>query len=311
MIVEYQTYSEHKRIKSSIIVRNSINSEARYISHKFDTVFFDPPWGDTLAKDFIPEHIQDEMLEEWTEIAVEKVKDSGKILAMNNNGGIYLIRQTLEKRGFFETDRMSIGTCKRNKLDPNIYMSIFKKTRPTIIKNVRYHNIHRSGENNVKEAPRMWLIQALFYYIGKNNIGDVLDMFGGSGNIPDFCNSFNFNCLCVELNVDRYDNILNRLNSKEGECIVSCCRRNVKSIGLCSAHHQRGQNYPDAFLGLNRHFKPIIGKYTRRTEMLIELGVQSITEITNGSTSNSTNGLGGSIQGRPSYDWESSDKISN
>jgi hypothetical protein len=156
---------------------------------------------------------------------------------------------------------------------------------------------------NVAEAPQPWLIDRIFYHIGQRNIGNVLDMFGGSGNIPNFCKTFGIDCLCVERDKTRYADICERLSAQKPSysCKIATCNEAVVSRGFCANHANRA--YRKVFMGLDADFEPVIGFRSSTIEELLELSVQSM-EKANESHGRAANNVEGSLQRRFNHGQE-------
>lgn len=303
--MNYYGSNENKRFSTSRIIQGDIYLVDRYLEGTAQTVFFDPPFASQFADDMAGEDAYYSALRSWCEIADKRLATDGQIVVMNYADGMHIISNKLKELGLEPELKISLKVIPRNgkRRFDTLHINLFKQ-HVNRCESIEWTDCkHKPGVNGVPEAPQPWLIDRIFYHIGQYDIGNVLDMFGGSGNIPNFCKTFGIDCLCVEKDIKRYNNICERLDIKRPaySCKIASCGAAVVTRGFCQNHATRARK--KVFMGLDGEFEPVIGFRSSTIKELLELSVQSM-EKANESHSRATNDVGGSIHGRFDHSQE-------
>lgn len=271
------------------------------IKHSQKTIFFDPPFRNVMAEDGVEEHVYYSILTDWAQSGLSMMSNNGRFISMNYDDGAHIVKNHLIENGLYLANTFRLKLLKRpGRKNDTLYIHIFTKEENINVTIDWYEKIHRPGERKIIEAPRTWVIERIFNHIGLTNIGNVLDMFGGSGNIPHICKVFNIDCTSVEILQDRFNQICSRLEEEHQGCTIATCNRPIaiKKRKLCSNHYNTARlgnkNSKQIFLGLDKNFNAAVTSDTVSKEQLIELSHKSIQRVINERKNRTVDQLGGS-----------------
>lgn len=319
------------KIGSSHVIKDDIIYVMKYLENQmFHTIFFDPPFRNVMAKQGMLDNEYSVYIEHLTNCALNRFNHKGQIISMNYIDAIDIVDKTLKKNGLKCTYFIEVPVNDRN--ENRTKSDISKKLYITIHSNdgsnehIEWNEVKhkpgvkwKEGEKSITDAPQTWLIERIFHLVGKDNIVNVLDMFGGSGNVPHFCKTFNIPCISSENDIARYFSIVKRLSQPKPDkkCKLALCNKKFSGIGFCSSHYAKAyknQN-EEVFLGLDINFNAITSKnYKKKESKEIKkfdtidtlkqlLGYSNIAteKAKYESNSGTTNRMEGSVQGHSNH----------
>lgn len=252
------------KIDNSVIINDdNLTTSGILPNNIFDVILFDPPfftlYKDGNYSDFIYKRIDS---------SLKSLNEFGSFVSINYPVESDIIEKRLLENGLYKNWEMNIPTINRNNRSyrtSKISIRCFSNENNNSgeIKISEIH--HRSGSNKVNEAMPTWEVEAIFYLLNIDSDDIILDMFGGGGTIPYVSSALKANCLSIEKDTQRYNGIINRLNSicSSYKCNVISCRNeanvNIDKYHVCRTHYQAIRNYKNrnAFIGMYKDLTPI------------------------------------------------------
>lgn len=304
----YHGKAAHEIIGSTITINGDVGINYKYVD-KHDVVYLDPEFSTTAAKNGMQGHEYYNAIKFWTKIAYNKANKV--VICVNYADGIWYNHKKLTSLGMHLTTKITIPRVDRGNtlLYPDIIVNIYNKVKSDYTELLWNKCKHRAGKNGVNQAQPEWEINKIFHHIDLiNNYNSVFDMFGGSGNVPNFCKTFNIKCTCTEIDQNSYTNILSRLKQNNTGCKVATCSNPVACKNLCKTHYAKATK--EHFIGLDIKGNPIIGFNTISKQELSILGHETIVGARNESNSANDNVDRGRIHRRASDSTEETKEIS-
>lgn len=251
----------------SIVNDDNLTVTGKLPEKLFDLILFDPPFPNLYNGNDYTSFIRERI-----ETSYKSLSPYGNFVTVNYSEPSYLMEDKLNKLGLNKNWNIDIPTVeiygmKRTKSTEKVCIQSFSKFK-TSAENLHLSDIrHSPGHSGVNEAMPSWEVEAIMYLLNIDSSDIVLDMFGGGGTVPNVCNELGAKCISIEIDNNRFNNILNRINTKKphDKCTILSCNRTAiyqtKDGRLCSNHYQLRRTYiknkRNALIGINKDLIPI------------------------------------------------------